>query len=227
LSQPSVRGAAAIRTYLRDERGGAPSIEMTLIAIPMIVIVLAVVQVIMLARATVVMEHAAYAAARSALVHACRPITPLAGGENLFSVAAGVWGGLSCDDTHTREQALRAAQLAVIPISASNGDSRARQGDCGHPEAAVDLIIGAGVRQGLREAVEAKACYAFEPENVDVEFAWTSTMIGVSSARGLPPLEATVTFRMPVFLPVRGVFSDGRRGDGTHYRTISATVNLL
>jgi Flp pilus assembly pilin Flp len=221
------RRRVIVRTFLADDTGGAPAIEFTLLAIPAIIIVMALVQTAILARATVVMESAAYAAARSALVHKCQPISPFAGGGDLFSSAGSLWGALRCNESDAQDQALRAARLAVIPISSSSRQSRARQGQCPHPDAAVAFIVGSGVRDSLREAVDEMACYAFEDGNVTVQVRWATLVPGLSITSALPPIEATVTFRMPVFMPVRGVFSDGRRGDGTHYREISATVTLL
>jgi len=244
MHQSECKQNGLLNRFLRDERGAAASLEFAMLSIPAILIVLAVVQTIMLARAMVVLEHAAYAAARSALVHHCRPVAPFEGEENLFSLGAEVWGNLNCstDDATAEVQAvvLRAAQLAVIPISASNGDARARRPQCDYPEGLVDFVIGAGVRPGLRDAVAEQACYAFEPGNVEVEFRWTSPLDlvldgGLAQTIGdtftvyaLPPIEATVRFKMPVFVPVQGIFSDGRRNaDGTHYRNIEATVTLL
>lgn len=220
------RGSTAA-AFLRGESGAVTSLEFVLLAIPAIIIVLALVQMAQLARASVILEQAAYAAARSALVHRCRPISPMAGPENLLQAAAAVWGAANCDETESNAQALRAARLAVIPLASSNGKARARQGGCGFPEALVDFMVGAGVREGLREAVAEMACYAFEAENVTVTVDWVTAVPGVSLLSALPPIEATVTFRMPVFVPVRGIFSDGRRGDGTHYRTLTATARVL
>lgn len=215
-----------MRRFVGDRRAMVASVELVMLALPATLLVLAIVQLMMLARATVVIEHAAYAAARSALVHRCRPVVPLQGSENLFSTADAFWGALSCDESEADAQALRAAQLALIPIGASSTRATDR-GNCIYPEAAVEFIMGAGVRPGLRGAVENKICYVFEQDNVAVEVDWSTTLEGVSIVRALPTLEATVVFRMPVFIPVRALFSDGQRDDGSHYREITATVSLL
>jgi len=217
---------SSLKKFIRDDRG-ASSVEFALLSVPAIIVIIAVVQTVLLARATIVLEHAAYAAARSALVHRCRPISPMTGDENLFSSASEIWGAFNCDETEADARILGAAQLAVIPISTSNGNSRRRQSSCRHPDAAVAFIIGAGVREGLRDAIDEQACYAFEPGNVQVEVDWNTLPSGLSVVSALPTLSATVTYRMPVLIPVRGIFSDGRREDGTHYRVIEATVNLL
>lgn len=217
-----------LKSFGTDERGHIASVEFVLLAVPAILIVLSVVQTVMIAQAVTVLENAAYSAARSALVHRCRPLSPLSGEQSAVSLARGALGTFTCDNDEADARALTAARLALLPISASNGRSMSRQGACDFPDALIDFIVGAGVRAELREAVEHKACYAFEDGNVEVDIRWVGALSGVTVARDVPPIEATVRFRLPVFLPVHGIFSTGERsGDNSHYREISATVALL
>jgi hypothetical protein len=215
-----------IRTFLRDETGSTAPLEFVLLSIPMIILSFCVVQFMLMAQASIVMQHAAYAAARSAIVHKCPPFSLQSANGGLFGVAKAVWGG--CTDTaEKKKQWENAARIALIPISASNGKSEARQSGCAHPEALVKLMHDAAGTQRLDETLKAKACYAFEPDNVRVETEWVGLVPGVTFAKTIPPLKATVKFRLPLLTPTRMIFNSGERGDNTFYWQGEAEVVLL
>ena len=210
--------------YLMEDENGAAALEFTLVAIPLILISFCVNQFMLMAHGVIVMKQAAYAAARSALVNACQPISISSASGNLFGAAAGLlWN--SC--TPKPEEWKTAARIALIPISASNGKSRARQGGCNYPEALIILMQKDAVRSGLKTTLEEKACYAFEPDNVAVSVEWKTQILGVTLTKGPPPITATVQFKLPILAPVRMIFSNGSRGDGTKYWQGEVKVTLL
>jgi len=206
----------------RDDRGGA-SVEFVLIAVPMIIIAFCVVQFMLLAQAMIVIKGAAHAAARSALVHSCPPMSVESAAGNLFGAVAGLFNGCA-DDPEKWETA---ARIAVLPISASNGQSEARQNGCDYPEALVAFLMRDAVRDGLDETVRAKACYAFEPDNLNVQVEWQTQLMGVQITEGPPPIRATVQFKVPLLVPTRMIFNSGSRGDDTFYWIGEATATLL
>lgn len=83
------------------------------------------------------------------------------------------------------------------------------------------------VRSGLKTTLEEKACYAFEPDNVSVKLEWVTQIGGVVITKGPPPITATVQFKLPILAPVRMIFSNGSRGDGTKYWAGEVKVTLL
>ena len=217
------RMAAGLARFARNDRGGA-SVEFVLISLPMVVIAFCVVQFMLLAQAQIVIKSAAHAAARSALVHSCPPLSVESAAGNLFGAVAGLVRGCTEDP----EKWETAAAIALLPISASNGLSEARQDDgCAYPEALVRFVLEDAVRPTLEETVRQKACYAFEPENLRVDVEWETDLFGVTIAEGPPPVTARVRFRVPLLAPTRRIFTSGRREDGSHYWTGEAEVTLL
>jgi Flp pilus assembly pilin Flp len=209
--------------FLKDDDSGAAALEFTLVAIPLILVAFTVIQFMLMAQAVIVMKQAAYAAARSALVNACQPISISSASGNIFGAAADLlWN--SC--TPNPNEWETAARIALLPISASNDKSRARQGGCAYPEALI-TILKQGVRSGLTPTLKNKACYAFEPDNVAVGIKWETQIAGVTLTKGPPPITATVQFKLPILAPVRMIFSNGSRGDGTKYWQGEVKVTLL
>ncbi len=217
------------KDFLGDDLGGIPAIEFAMLAIPMTLITSCVIQFALLAQTTIVLEQAAFAAARSALVHKCRPLSLKSASEGLFGAAKAVWGGASCNDSAGAAQWENAARIALLPVSASNDKSKSRQGgSCGHPDALVKLMLNSAVRSNLEEAVTNKACYAFEDENVRVDVSWRTVVSGVTFGDGVPAMRAEVTFRAPVLSITRMIFSSGSRGgDKSFYREITAEATVL
>jgi hypothetical protein len=209
--------------FILEDEAGAAALEFTLVAIPLILVSFCVIQFMLMAHGVIVMKQAAYAAARSALVYECYPpsITNIA--SNLFSAfnSKGY-----CDENSGKPE--DAARIALLPISASNGKSRARQnGTCAYPEALIKIMNKSAVRSGLKETLEEKACYAFEPKNVAVKVEWETQIGGFVITKGPPPVTATVQFKLPIMAPVRMIFSNGSRDDGTKFWAGEVKVTLL
>ena len=209
------------KPFLADEKGGLPSVEFALISIPAILLAMCVVQYMLFAQSVIVMRSAAHAAARSALVHYCPP-TKLSGA--LGNVAQYLMN--SCTPDHT--EVLNATRIALIPISPSSTKSKSRQGSCSFPDALPAIMEGSMRNSSnMKQAFENKACYAFEPNNVKVEITWEGLLGGISLDKKMPPLTAKITFRLPVLAPVRMIFSNGSRSDGTRYYEKSMEINFL
>lgn len=214
----------AFCAFYRNERGGLPSLEFALISPIMIIFVFCVIQFMLMAHAQIVMRQAAYAAARSALVNDCPPISFESSMGNLFGAASSLlWNKCTPD----KEKWETAARIALMPISASDTKSEARQSGCKYPKALTQILSGDPVRKELDPTLHNKACYAFEPDNVRVEIEWQTLINGVQVKAGPPPVKATVKFKFPILAPTRMIFSNGSRGDGTKYWQGQAEVTLL
>ena len=109
--------------FILEDEAGAAALEFTLVAIPLILVSFCVIQFMLMAHGVIVMKQAAYAAARSALVYECYPPSISNIASNLFSVFN---SSAYCDENSGKPE--DAARIALLPISASNGKSRARQG---------------------------------------------------------------------------------------------------
>jgi hypothetical protein len=209
--------------FILEDEAGAAALEFTLVAIPLILVSFCVIQFMLMAHGVIVMKQAAYAAARSALVYKCYP-------PSIKSISANVVSVFNtkayCDDNSGKPE--DAARIALLPISASNGKSRARQGgNCAYPKALIKIMNANAVRSGLKETLEEKACYAFEPKNVGVKVEWETQILGVVITKGPPPVTATVQFKLPIMAPVRMIFSNGSRDDGTKFWAGEVKVTLL
>ena len=213
---------------LQNRSGAVHALEFLFVSIPVILCMIAIVQFIFIAQTMVALEYAAYSAARSALVHSCRPVPLLAPGQSVFGVLKGVWGTDDCDEPSSATgRWATAARIAIIPVSPSSTKSAARQGECGYPAASVDFLAVGPVGEPLRDALHHKACYAFEANNVQVSLKWELGKGGMALVKTLPPITATVQYRAPVFVPVRGLFATDRREDGTYYRLLTAEATVL
>ncbi|WP_177172699.1 TadE/TadG family type IV pilus assembly protein [Loktanella sp. DSM 29012] len=220
----------SVMRLAKCQRGALPSIEFILLLFPVFIVTMSLIQQILIAQAVVTTEYAAYAAGRSALVHSCRPVPIMAPGESPIGTAKAIWGALNCDEPTTEDGSVpweTAARMALLPIAPSSLFSQERQGNCRYPEAAVEFIVRGPVGETLRDAVEQKACYVFEGANVSVDLDWVWTEAQVTLVQTLPPIRAEVTYHMSIYGPVAGLFSQGRRDDGTHFRIIKAEATLL
>ena len=210
-----------IAAFARDERGGLASVEVVLVSLPMLVIAFCIVQFMLLAHASIVIKQAAHAAARSALVHACQPISISSASGNLFgAVADSLWN--KCQDKP--EEWENAARIALIPISASRTPSSQ---NCDWPDALIPILTRDAVRDGLSDTLRNKACYAFTDDNVAVSIKWETQLGGVQLTSGPPPITATVQFKVPLLAPTRMIFNSGERDDGTFYWAGEESVTLL
>jgi hypothetical protein len=179
----------------------------------------AVAQIMILAQSRVYVEQAAYAAARSAMVHKCPPFNLTDAFGSPFAAIA----GFQCTDQPEKwEDAARWTLIAAAPTS---GFASAR-GAC--PRVPAALEVDARHRQGggLDAAVANAVCYAYEPGNVEVRVAWVQTGLSLFQGADSIPIEATVRFRTPLSTPFRRFVADGERGDGTYWRWAEAKVVL-
>lgn len=193
----------------------------------MLVLLGAVAQVMITSQSRVHLEQAAYAAARAALAHQCpphhvlvrlrtpgipaRPPECLTRRSELNAIA--------------QARAEDAARWALIAAAPTTGAAAAR--GCDQVAAAEELLTGGDHIQGRDQAAINAICYVFEPGNVTVDIAWAQSTGSLLSGSTELPIEATVTFRFPLSTPFRRFVSEGERGDGTHWRSGTATVTLL
>lgn len=210
------------------------------LAFPVVLLCAGVVtQSMLLAQNRTYVEQAAYAAARSAMVHLCPP-------DDIFRALTSSWTQiLEQDCTPNPQKWEDAARWALVSASPSS-DFAVNRGTCqpveagvelltGHPmrSAAEDIFRGSVTPRDLTTAIENRICYAFETDNVHVEVDWKrdwiSTLSRVFSGHpnvGTLPVEATVTFRAPLTTPIQRLLADGERSDGTRWREMTATVVL-
>lgn len=213
----------SIAGFIRNEDGASAPLEFVLLSVPVIIFSFCVVQVMLLAHAQIVIRGAAYAAARSAMVNACPPLS--LGTSNTFGAMVQAQAN-PCSERS--EKWKNAARVALMPISSANGKSKARQGGgCAFPQALSTIMITGGqVRNGIRESLENKACYAWEASNMAVAVEWQPSLGAVELGAGPPPIKATVQFRVPLLAPTRKIFHSGERGDNTFYWTGEQEVVL-
>ena len=200
-------------------RRGSVSLEAVLILPMMLVLFGAVSQVMILAQSRVHVEQAAYAAARSALVHMCPPFNVVAMLKSPIAAIA----SFNCQDNPQKwEDAARWALVAAgSPSSAAFGRG------CPDIRAGQQLMAGSNQLDGYDAALAAAMCYAYEPGTVSVSVNWETSLLSQLSGQTVIPVTATVTFQYPLSTPFRRFVDDGQRGDGTYYKTATATVTLL
>ena len=195
----------------------------------MLVLFGAVSQVLITAQSRVHLEQAAYAAARSALAHKCPPFNIVARLRSGFVAAV---RPTECDtrrgalDAIALRKATDAARWALVASAPTTGAAAGR-GCAGLPAAATEIMTGSDRIMGRDAAVRNAICYVFEEGNVTVELDWQDSLLSGLAGRTEVPLRATVTFRYPLSTPFRRFIRDGERGDGTYWKTGSATVTLL
>jgi len=193
----------------------------------MLVLFGAVAQVLITAQSRVHLEQAAYAAARAALVHKCPPFDLLA---RLATSPAGLLPG-DCDtrrpelDRIALARATDAARWALVAAAPTDGSAAGR--GCDTVPAAEDVLTGGDRILGRSDAAINALCYVFEPGNVTVDIEWVSPQGFGFASSDEHPIRATVEFRFPLSTPFRRFVHDGKRGDGTYWKSGTATVVLL
>ena len=207
-----------VKQFLQEDRASI-SMEAVLSLPILLVLFSAVNQTLLLAQNRVYLEQAAYVAARSAMVHKCPPFSF---GELLQSPIGAIHSTTCQDESRKWEGAARWALVAAAPSS----DFATGRNECPNLPAAERLVQASTLSGDLNDAMLNRICYAYEPENVQVEVEWVT---GLSSIIGVtrPPIRATVTYRYPLTTPFRRFIYDGKRGDGTYWREGTATVTLL
>lgn len=209
--------AQAKRLTARRRRGSI-AIEAVLVFPVILIVYSAVAQVLLLAQARSYVEHAAYAAARSALVYKCKnQFIPSAPAYSLYESA-------NCSDRG--DKILDAARWALVPAAAMSDNSISR-GACERISAGIQALEANPGFNGKSAALENAICYAFEPENVQVTTEWVNSGLLGANPFANKPVRATVTFRVPVSTPFRRFVADGIRGDNTRYRELSASAVLM
>lgn len=207
---------------MNRRRKGAVSIEAMLAVPTLLVLFSGVTQTMLMAQNRLYLEQAAYAAARSALVHKCPPVNFAEALQSPVSGLQGLFAGTCQDDPRKWEDAARWALIGAAPSSAF---AKGRN-TCPDLPAARDVVDRGSLDPGLGEAFLNRVCYAYEPGNVTVEVEW-ETDITATFGITTPPIRATVTYRYPLTTPFRRFIDDGQRGDGSYWREGTATVVLL
>ena len=118
-----------------------------------------------------------------------------------------------------------AARWALVAAAPTTGAAEAR--GCNLPEAGLELLTRSDMIAGRNQAARNALCYVFEPGNVRVDITWDGGGFLDPNVRSKVPVRAEVTFRYPLSTPFRRFIYDGKREDGTYWKTGSATVTLL
>lgn len=192
-----------------DESGAAAAVDFTLTLPVFIVFVSLSVQFAVLLDATLIVHYAAYSAARSARVWVAESIAssplPVPGSAPGVPIS-----------TRTRQRARSAASLALVAASPSDPDI-ASQGS-GAPVGTLAALAGAAGLPARAASLQAKARYAFDPRNTQVE-------IEARMRDGAPLVTAHVEYRVHTGI-LAGRFLGRDRGDGVRSLPARATVEL-
>ncbi|MEM9707640.1 MAG: hypothetical protein AAF871_02525 [Pseudomonadota bacterium] len=188
----------------------------------------AVSQVMITAQSRMHLEHAAYAAARAALVHMCPPFNLV---EKLKSGSIPDLRPTDCElnesarNSVAQRKAEDAARWALIAAAPTTGHAAGR--GCDRVPAAEEILTGGDHIQGRSQAAINALCYVHEPGNVTVTVGWDQNLMSQLLGETDVPMRATVTFRFPLSTPFRRFIYDAKRGDGTYWKEGTATVTLL
>lgn len=212
---------------LSKRRRGSVGIEAAMALPAVLVLFGAVSQVMITAQSRMHLEQAAYAAARSALVHKCPPFNIVAA---LKSPVAALRltecrknrSGL---DAIAQRKAEDAARWALIAAAPTTGHAMGR--GCDQVKAGEEILTGSDKVMGRDQAVKNAMCYVFEPGNVTVTLEWQETLRTKLTGQTDVPIRATVEFLYPLSTPFRRFVYDEKRGDGTYLKRGSAAVTLL
>ena len=200
--------------------GMAVAMDLVLVTPIFMFFMLVILQWAFLMKDMLLVQQAAYSAARSAKVHLC---PGLGSGAGLLKMR--VLGSLPCtDDRQKAEDAARYVLLAAAPMSLS----LRCEGACSPPSQAIQALArGTGTDRNM-PAWQAEARYAFDPANVSVEVE----LLPLAQARagednpGEQSARAKVSFRHVLLPWMEALFGDGRRSDGTAYAILVAEVQL-
>ena len=188
-------------TYAFKKRRGSITMEAVLTLPVILALFGAVAQVLVTAQGRMFVEQAAYAAARSALVHMCRPTEPTC------TPNPGKW-----ED---------AARWALVPASATQGGASCPTITAGQQVLTADNRIA-----GRDQAAFNALCYAFDPANTQVSVEWVYASRAATTGPDNLPVRATVKFKLPLSTPFRKFVEDGET-NGVYWRWGEATVVLL
>lgn len=214
-----------LAAFATDDRGAAAAMDFVFILPIGIFFISMIIQVLMLAHQSIVIHHAAFKAARSALVVKCSPPSvQRLGLEEIID-------NLTCDQSERDVIIRRAALIAALPAASSSNTVRDRvtcnaQNVRDLTQGIVAMSLGYGAPQFLQQALENRVCYVLEPGNLRVTSKWLETGY---VTEGLPPVEVTLIYRHPLTAPIGSwllASKGGRRGDGSRWREGIATVVL-
>ncbi len=192
---------ARLRKLALTKRRGSITMEGVLTLPVTLVLFGAVAQVLVTSQGRMFVEQAAYAAARSALVHMCRPTEPFCT-EN-----PGKW-----ED---------AARWALVPAAATQGGA-----SCPTITAGQQILTADNRIAGRDTAAFNALCYAFDPANTDVTVEWVYASRASLTGPDNFPVRATVKFKLPLTSPFKKFVADGET-NGVSWRWGEATVVLL
>lgn len=214
-----------MKGFLTRRRRGSIGLEAVL-ALPAVLLMGGIVaQTMLLAQTRTYVENAAFAAARSALVHLCRD----PGIMDFITSPYGAVQDYRCDDDD--EPWIDAARWSLVTAAPSSGFAAAR-GTCPQLTSGMQLLNGAPMDSALTEAARNRICYVFQGDNVEVEVDWAddSDWVGRFGNVVNPearPIRATVRFKAALTTPIQRLLSDDVHSDGTPWRMIEATVVIL
>lgn len=217
----------AVRALHDDRSGAAVTIDFLVIAPVALFVIAMFIQAMILAHQSVIVHVAAFAAGRSALVHKCPPPS-LANATDIRN-----WtGAATCSDSDADALSIRAARTVLIAAAPASSFARER-GACNGLASdplgmlVAPMVIGSGVPDSLRAAIDNKVCYVLESgndANVRVETRWMK-LIGLATSRP-PPLTSKVSYRYALTTPIGVFLAQGRRGDNTRWREGWAEVRI-
>ena len=214
-----------MKRFLTRRRQGSIGLEAVL-ALPAVLLMAGLIaQTMLLAQTRTYVENAAFAAARSALVHMCRD----PGIRDFITSPYGAFQDYQCDDSDSPW--VDAAKWSLVTAAPSSGFG-AELGSCEDMTSGVQLLTGAPMDNRLITAARNRICYAFQGDNVDVSVEWADTegwvrRFGATLNPEARPIRATVRFKAALTTPIQRLLSDGVHNDGTPWRMIEATVVIL
>ena len=236
-----VRRRVLLPRLARDVSGSANAIEFTLVAPVFLIFFSIVIQIGLFATDSLTVHYAAYAAARSARVHACPSKGEVVGdvlaGDSIaegFAGSAREWMLFKTCTGSPGQSGQRweyAARMALIAAAPSSERVRFCQSNCKVPTSVLQRIAGVAGGSAFNDVILRKAEYAFDARNVEVELesSLAAQLVKISGASTLQalPATATVRYRHLIVLPMAIFFRDEKDSDGASYRWATATVTVL
>ncbi len=210
-----------VANIVTRRRRGAIGLEAILIFPAMLVLFGAVTQVMILAQTRTYVEMAAYAAARSAMVHRCPEPSVMEALNTPFAAFV----KYNCVDTAEKQRKIEdAARWSLVAASPTSAAAKGR--GCPNVSAGVQMARASGKLGGFDAALSNAICYAYQSPNVTVEADWDMSLITQIKGGDAIPMRAKVSYRAQLSTPFRRFIFTGKRGDGTYWRLIEAEVVL-
>lgn len=175
------------------------------------------IQLFLFAQASLVLHQAAFAAARSGLVHKCPPA------DIPFSMRdlVGLVIDMNCRESpSTWETAARTVLIAASPPANPSGA-------CNPPKALLEIADRALPDSDAKLHLQNRACYAFNAGNSVIDMSWSGSAVERAISGGLPTIKAVVSFKVPITAPIGLFLSDGEDENGRRWRWGRAEIELL